>query len=125
MSSIEIIALVVVLLSVIKIVFLLLSPEAWVRNVGKLWTRPSVTTAVSLILMLVVLKYLLVELTIVEIFATFAFAALFMRLMLAPYAREFYEVTTRNIDPRTYLRKSWLPTLLWLGLSVWVITELI
>ncbi|OHB09724.1 MAG: hypothetical protein A3H60_02435 [Candidatus Zambryskibacteria bacterium RIFCSPLOWO2_02_FULL_44_12b] len=124
MTAIENIALVLVVVSALKIFFLLVKPSAWFNTVGKLWMKPGIATVVSLILGAIVLRYLLVELTIVQIFAVFAFTAMFFWFSLAPYRKDFYDLAVRDISVGGIWKKNWPATLIWIILMIWVIKEI-
>ncbi len=124
MTPVEIIALILVIVGAIKIIALLVKPSAWANTAGKLWRDSSVFTVVALIICLVVLRYLLTELTIVQIFAVFGFVAPFYWIALAPYRKELFELVTRDLSVSSVVRKSWLTLIIWLVLMIWVLKEL-
>ncbi len=124
MTAIETIALVLVIVSALKIIFLLVRPSAWFNTVGKLWAKPGIFTAVSLVLGVIVLRYLLVELTIVQVFAVFAFTALFYWVALAPYRQELYDMARRKMENGSIIKTNWLATIIWIVLAVWVLKEI-
>src|SRR3989344_5872721 len=124
MSAIETIALVLVIVSVIKLFFLMVSPRSWFNAVGKLFLHPGIFTAIALILGAVVLKYLLVELTIVQIFAVMAFFAPLMWLTMSPYRKNLYDMATRELSSGGILKKNWFGVVIWILLVIWVLKEL-
>ncbi|OHA90618.1 MAG: hypothetical protein A3A31_01910 [Candidatus Zambryskibacteria bacterium RIFCSPLOWO2_01_FULL_48_25] len=124
MSAIETIALILVIVSAIKIVFLLVKPGAWFSTVGKLWMKPGVATVVALVLGGLVLKYLLIELTIVQIFAVMAFFAPLMWLTMSPYRKNLYDMATRELSSGGILKKNWFGVVIWILLVIWVLKEL-
>ena len=124
MSAVETIALILIIVSAIKIIFLLVKPGAWFNTVGKLWIKPGVATVVALVLGGLVLKYLLVELTIVQIVAVCAFYSMFFWIALAPYKNDWYNMVTRELSSGNIWKKNWLSTLLWIAIMVWVLKKL-
>lgn len=124
MTPVEIIALVLVIVGVIKVIVLMIKPSAWLGTFGKMWVNTPAFLVVAVILALVVLRYLLTELTIVQIFAVFAFMAPFYWIALAPYRREIYEMVSRDTSTKTLFQKSWFTMLIWVVLSVWVLMEI-
>ncbi|MEX0919215.1 MAG: hypothetical protein WDZ64_00510 [Parcubacteria group bacterium] len=127
MSAIETIALVLIGISVIKMITILISPRAWYEGpVAKLWSTPVVGTLLSLVLAWVVLKYLLVELTIVQVFASMAFTSLLFFLILMPYYHELHRMIYREGQSgMSIFKKSLVGTLAWLALMVWVLVEIL
>lgn len=121
MSAIEIIALVLVIISAIKIAFLLINPKAWFHSVGKFWMKPGVATIFALVVGGVVLKYLLDELTIVQIFAVMALHSLLFWIMLAPYKKDWYDMATRELSSGKLMKKNALGLLIWIVLALWVL----
>src|SRR3989344_4650264 len=110
MSAIETIALILVIVSAIKIVFLRM--------------KPGVATVVALVLGGLVLKYLLIELTIVQIFAVMAFFAPLMWLTMSPYRKNLYDMATRELSSGGILKKNWFGVVIWILLVIWVLKEL-
>ncbi len=128
MTPIETIALILALVSVIKLLTLIASPSSWYSNKNPLvsiLTGRTVGPIVSLILAAVVLKYLLQEVSIVQIFAVTAFIALLLMVSIAPYSRSLMnwlrDEASRNGN---VLRSSWLAVLVWVVLIIWVIKDI-
>ena len=125
MTPIEIIALIIILASAIKIVVILVKPGAWADLVKKIWAKPIVISIVSLILAALVLYYLVwVEgLTIVQILAVTAFVALLMAVGVGMYAKEVIGMATKMLK-KGIMKRAWLYTLLWVALIAWGAYEL-
>ena len=125
MTPIEIIALIIILVSAIKIIVILAKPKAWADLVKKIWANPMVTSIISLILAAVVLYYLIwIEgLTIVQILAVTAFVALLMAVGLGIYAKEVVSMATKMLK-KGIMKRAWFYTLLWVALLVWGAYEL-
>ncbi|MDP2651343.1 MAG: hypothetical protein Q8O98_01995 [bacterium] len=126
MSAIEIIALVTIIISVIKLVVITINPKAWYEGpLVKVWTNKVSGTLISLALGAVVLNYLLEELTIVQVFASLTFASLLFMLILIPYYRELYNMVLRDHSKgRDIFKRSWLGSIAWIALMIWVLVEL-
>jgi len=122
MTPIEIIALIVVIVSTIKIIVLLINPNTWMQKVVKpVYSKPMLLTAISTILAAIVLNYLLAELTIVHIFAVMAFLALIMAVSFASYSKEMLVFSAKMMKDKTVVKKSWLSILIWIILIIWVL----
>ena len=122
MGIIEILALILIVISVIKIVTLLIHPESWFVFTKKVFVKPKVTSTVALILAAAVLYFLIrAGTTILEILAVTLFIALFMTVGLVKYLPDM----VKKIKPKTVLKEQWLYTLAWIALLVWGIVVLI
>jgi len=127
-TSIEIIALVLLIFAVIKMLVLLINPKSWVNFAKGIWKNKVVTKLVALILAAVVLYYLVSpqygNLSIVQIFAVTVFVALLLVIGLADPVKRIIPVYEKQIKDGTLWKDNWLYTLIWLALMVWVVIEL-
>lgn len=125
MTLIEIMALIIVILGAVKIIVILIKPRSWAKVVNLVYEKPAVTMIVALLLAMIVLKYLLTELTIVQIFAVMLFLALLMAVGVASYAKETTSLANKLLKDRHVLKKGWLAILIWIILMIWVLYELL
>lgn len=124
MTPIGIIALILILVSAIKIVVILVNPKSWADVVKKIWANPMVMSIVSLILAAIVLYYLIQSgLTIVQILAVTAFVGLLMAVGIGIYANEVISMATKMLK-KGLMKKAWLYTLIWIILLIWGAYEL-
>ncbi len=125
MTPIEIIALILIIFSAIKILVISVNPKSWADFVKKIWAKPMVTSVISLILAAVVLYYLvwIEEITIVQILAVTAFVALLMAVGIGMYAKEVIGMATKMLK-KGILKRAWFYTLLWVALIAWGAYEL-
>lgn len=125
MTPIEIIALIIIIISAIKIIVILVNPKSWADVVKKIWVNPMVTSIIALILAAIVLYYLVwIEgITIVQIFAVIAFVVLLMAVGIGTYAKEVISMSTRMLK-KGVLKRAWFYTLIWIVLMVWAVKEL-
>ena len=86
-----------------------------------MFAKPKVVMVVSVVLAAIVLYYLLVELTIVQVFAAVAFAYLMVLLSFAAYSHLFGGLATKMLKEGSILKKSWLLIVIWVALSIWVL----
>lgn len=125
MRSVEIIALIMVLVGLVKMIVLLVKPRNWLEKVVKpVYSNGKITKLVALVIAVVVLNFLREELTIVQIFAVFAFVSPIMAIGFAPYGKELTAMAQKVLQDKNMLKKSWLSIWVWLVLSVWVLREL-
>ena len=121
MTPIEIIALVVIALSALKIALI---PKIWMKVVRKLYSAPKVLFVVELALAAVVLYYLIqAGFSIVEILAVVGFGALLTGMSFAIYGRDTISWAGKILKKDIW-KKAWLPILVWLALIVWGALEL-
>lgn len=124
MTPIGIIALILIIVSAIKIIVILVNPKSWADIVKKIWANPMVMSIVSLILAAIVLYYLIQSgLTIVQILAVTAFVGLLMAVGIGIYANEVISMATKMLK-KGILKKAWLYTIIWIALLVWGAYEL-
>ncbi len=124
-TTIEIIALVLAGISVIKILILLVNPKTWLSFVKKIYSQPALLTIVGLIISGGILYLLIKEgIGIVQIFAVMAFMAFFMMMGFAIYSKGMIKLAEGMLKNRNFLKKSWFYILLWLGLIAWVLVEI-
>jgi len=124
MEIVGIFALIVLIAIAIKILVVLISPKSWLNLVGKIWKLPILTMIVSLILAGIVLYYLLQEISIVQIFGVLLFIALISAATMAVYIKEVLPFAQKMLKDRSFLRKAWLPILIWIILIIWALKEL-
>ena len=120
MTPIEIIALVVIVLSVLKIALI---PKVWMKVVRKLYSVPKVLFVIELALAAVVLYYLLQVFSIVEILAVVGFGALLTGMSFAIYGKDTISWAGKILKKDIW-KKAWLPIVIWLALMVWGALEL-
>ncbi len=119
LGTIEIFALIAILLAAIKILIILTNPKSWMDIVKTVWTNSTLTGIISLILAVVVLYYLLAELTIIQIFAVMLFFALLAGVTVSAYSKEVIALGTKMLKDKTILKKAWLSIIIWIALIVW------
>lgn len=124
MEIIEIFALIVLVAIAIKILVVLISPKSWLIFAGKIWKLPILTMVVSLVLAGIVFYYLIQEISIVQIFAVMLFIALITAATMAVYVKEFLPFAQKLLKDRNFLKRAWLPILIWIVLLIWAAKEL-
>jgi len=126
MTPIEILALIIALLSAIKIVIGIVNPGSWMAHVVvPIWKNPFLVSLVALILGFFSLNYLLAEISIVQIFAVLFFLMCIMALTFVPYSKDIVAFGGKMIKDRNFLKKEGLVLLIWIVLIVWVLSDLI
>ena len=126
LTTVEIIALIVILASAIKIVILLINPRAWMDFAKNVYSKPQLTSLVSLALAGVVLYYLLqAGITIVQILAVTAFVSLLVLVGLASEIQPLMKKYESMIRKGNLWREYWLYTLVWVALMTWGLYEIL
>ena len=121
-STIEWFALILAVIVLIKLTVISINLKSWMRFSKNLFAKPWLATSVSLVLALVVLYYLLVEMTIVQIFAVMLFLSLIMTAGMAHFAKDLHKTLGKNIQEK--IKDSWLSLIIWFILSIWVLIQL-
>jgi hypothetical protein len=119
LELLEILALTIIALSVVKLIIGLISPKSWLRFAKKMYVRPEITSAVALVLAAVVL-YILISsgMTIVQILAVTLFVVLILTIGIARYGEEIIDWAMEQ-DLRTLIKGQWLYALIWVLLLGW------
>ena len=120
LGTIEILALIIIIVSAVKIIVLLINPKSWMNVVDGVYRNKALTTVASLILAAVVLYYLTqAGITIVHIFAVMTFFMLVIAIGFSAYGSEVRALGQKLLKDKTLIRKSWLYILVWIALMVW------
>lgn len=124
-TPVEIIALILIIVTAIKLLFIAANPGSWNKNVAKkVWKNPKRMATVSFVLALIVLYYLVQEISIVQILAAVAFTALLMTVGFAVYSKDLQKMTDKAYKDKGILKKSWFYILIWILLLLWGAKEL-
>ena len=125
MTPIEIIALILIIVGIVKIAFVLISPKSWLKMAKKMWATPFVNI-IFLILAAIVFYYLLREVSIAQILATSAFITLLMGVQFFRYSKETMRFAMRLAgNKKELLRRTWLYIIIWLILMVFGLVEIL
>ncbi len=123
-GALEVLATILIAITVIKLVVILISPQAWLSFARKFYIKPKVTSTVALILAAIVLYYLdSYGITIVQILATTLFISLIIVVGMAKYADNIFDWASEQ-DFNAILKEQWLYTLVWLALIGWGIVAI-
>ena len=119
-TSVEIIALILIAISAVKMLILLIKPQAWMGFAKAIYKKPIVMKLVGVVLGGVILYYLIDSgMTIVQILATSAFVAMLFVVGLSEDAGTFIKKYQAQIKAGKLWKKFWFYTLLWIALLVW------
>ena len=121
MTPIEILALIVVVLAVIKLIVFLINPKHWLKVVEKTFCGCVWMQLLFVVWAVVVLWILLTELTIVHIFAAMLFLMPLMALGYASYPKETLVWAKKIISDKQLMKKTWLIWVIWIVLMLWAL----
>ncbi len=118
-GTLEILATILIAFSLIKIIIILISPQAWLKFARTIYIRPAITSAVAFMLAAVVLYFLITAgVSIVHILAVTLFIALIIVIGMARYADQLIDWMVGQ-DLKIILREQWFYMLVWLALLAW------
>ena len=119
LGTLEILASILIVFTIIKLVVILISPKAWMQFARKLYVKPQITSTVSFILAAVVLYFLLsAGVTIVHILAVSLFIVLVLVVGMSKYADALIDwAIAQDLD--NILKEQWFYTLVWMALIAW------
>lgn len=123
-GTLEILALILIAITLIKLIVFLINPQLWYNFVKKLYVKPQLVSVVALLLAAVVLYFLVVSgVTIVEILAVCLFVVLLMAVGIAKYADEIIG-WAKEQDIVFIVKELWLYTLVWILLLAWGVQQI-
>ena len=123
-GTLEILALILIAITVIKLIVFLINPQLWYSFVKKLYVKPQLVSVVALLLAALVLYFLIISgVTIVEILAVCLFVVLLMAVGIAKYADEIIGWAKKQ-DIVFIVKELWLYTLVWILLMAWGIQQI-
>lgn len=124
MVTIEILALILIALALVKLIMLLYKPELWFDLLEKIYIIPQLIGLLALVSSAVVLYFLVNSgITVVEILAVSLFIALLMMMAIASYAQELF-VWIRRQNMSKLIKNTWLYIIAWIILLIWGLREI-
>jgi hypothetical protein len=124
-TPIEIIAIVIIAVAVIKMLILLINAKAWMNFAKGFYKNVALAQILGLIIAAVVLYYLRdAGITIVQILAVITFFAGILMVGLAPHVGDLIKKYERQAKSGSIFKDNWLYTLIWIALLVWGVKEL-
>lgn len=125
MTAIEVMAIILVVIFIIKMITILIDPKGWSGFVEKVWRRPKVVMVVNTILAVVTLLYLLESgIGIIEIFAVMLFLMFLIGIGISGFSKEIVGLSKKLLKDRSVLKRSWFYIVIWILLVVWAMVEL-
>ena len=115
----KIIAVIIAALTLIKVAFLLISPEKWLGMAQAFMGHTALVMVVYLILLAITRYFIFTSIDIIDIFVVMGFTALLVGLSLIPYAAAL-QATTQEIAT-IGIGKAWPALLIWVALAIEVL----
>ena len=124
LAPIEFIATVLALVVLIKIIVIIINKKIWLDKVAEpVYKNSKASSVVLIILALVILYYLLQELSIIQIYAVVAFSSALIGFGLMRYSKEFLQ-TIRKVYSKKLDSWSWVSIIIFVILSLWVLNNI-
>jgi len=124
-TAINNIALILIIVSVIKMLVLLVKPAAWMNFGKNVFKNKALAQIIGLVIAGVVLYYLNdAGISIVTILAVIAFLGGLLLVGLAGYVEDIITKYDAQIKRGNLWKENWLYALLWIALLVWGAKEL-
>jgi len=129
MSTIEILALVLIVFSFIKLIVIAINPQLWYGPTNPLMKLPAlnhnVVNVVFLILVAIILFFLLTEINIVQIFVAMFLGVLLVMIMFVSNLKKIIEMLVGDTtSSKDFYRRYWFPSVVWLVLMIWVLWKI-
>ena len=124
MTPVEVIALVFALLSLVKLVVILIDPRIWMKKVVVPIYKSHISVFVMSLFALLVLYYLLQELSIVYIYAAIGFTSLFIGIGFLHHPSEVLDLAKKILSKKKHPMIHWYFILVWAALTLWVLYEI-
>ena len=115
----KIIAVTIAALTLIKVAFLLISPEQWLGMSQAFLGHTGLVMVVYLVFLAITGYFIFTSIDIIDILVVMGFTALLVGLSLIPYAASL-QTTTQEIAA-TGIGKAWLALLIWVAIAVAVL----
>jgi|TARA_Y100000310_G_scaffold343163_1_gene449573 hypothetical protein len=125
-TAIETIALILIVVSAIKLLALLVNPKGWMNFAKDVWKNEVMMQVISLVLGIIVLYYLVQSgIGIVEILAVTVFIMLLMVVGMAPEVSNLIKMYDSKVKKgRGIFKEYWLYVLIWIALLIWGAKEI-
>ncbi|MEK6914680.1 MAG: hypothetical protein AABW83_03450 [Nanoarchaeota archaeon] len=126
MRPIELIALIFISFSLLKIIIIVFNKKFWIDNVTKrILKNAHLFSFICLVLSLITLYYLLKELTISQIIASMTFAILLIGFGILTHVKELSISIDKIQKEKDIIKKSLIYIIIWLIILLWGLKEII
>jgi hypothetical protein len=112
----KILAGIFAILILIKLAFLLISPESWLGAAQTFLGHADIVTAIYLVLLVITGYYIFTSLDLIDVAVVMLFTALLVGLSLIPYAGALQKLNGELVT--VGFAKAWLAWVVWVAISV-------
>ena len=125
LTSLEVISLIFVSISLVKIAVILINKKSWYNNVAlPIYKNPNKVLPILAILTIIVFYFIIKELTFVQIFSVLTFSSLLIALGFLQFSKELTPLI-QKISSKKFNFLMIVYILVWLTLCIFVIKEII
>jgi uncharacterized membrane protein len=115
----KILAVVFAGLTLIKLAFLLTSPEKWLGVAQAFWGHSAVVMGIYLVLLVITGYFIFTSLDLIDVAVVMLFTSLLMGLSLIPYSGSLLKVQEEIVT--VGIGKAWLSLIIWVAIAVAVL----
>ena len=122
MTAVDVIASIVAILIVIKLIVIAIDKSKWHKHVVKrvYGGKSALTSIIFVVLAIVIFYYLILELSIVQIFAVMGLFSVLMGISFLQYQKELMGLVNK-IYKKDLGVGMWIYAIIWVLLSIWVL----
>ncbi len=122
MTSIEILAIILAIIVLVKLFIITINPKLWMKVAEVVLSNYIPTTVIYFILTIIIGYYIFTSLNIVQVAAVILFASILIGLSLLPFSNTILKIRSEMLGTRSDMfRKGWLAIFIWGGIAVWVL----
>ena len=120
MTPIEILALIVAVITLIKMVFFLIKPDSLLKTAESIF-KCKALPFLYLIAAIIIGYFVFMELTIVQVFAAMFFLIPLIGMGIASFPKQTLALSKEVVKHR---EKIWYAFIIWTGLAIWTLVVL-
>jgi TRAP-type C4-dicarboxylate transport system permease large subunit len=119
MNATEIIALILAIAIIVKFIMLYAMKPAWFKGwMNKVFNKSGLMTVLMLLIVLVLGYFLLLDLSIVQLFAAGFFGMAVFGMFIVAYPKAYLSLANEALGDK---KKMWLASLIMIILALWVL----
>jgi hypothetical protein len=122
-GPVEWIVTIFAIIGLVKLIAILVNRQKWFNFARKVYSKPTITGVIALVLAAVVFWFLMQQMTIVEIMAVATFVALLTVFGFMTYSEEALALGEKFMEKK-FSGGLWLYILIWAVLLLWALWEI-
>ena len=123
LTSLEIIALIFIIVAAIKLLVILINKKDWLPVVRTVYSHSLVSSIILAILAIIVFYFLVQNISIVDIMAVATFISILFALSFLQFSNEIL-VLANKIYKNKLSPATWIYIIIWLALMIWALYEI-